>query len=178
VDLYSWPVSTSKASPSNSDASYTDNKSYSFSTRFEYKSGADTMTWMILFPQRIHLCLAEWRIVPVAWPTTPYLYNSLIYTHLIISHLTSGFYLQKKKKVTRYGLDDRDSISRRGRDFSLRHIIGTGSGIHPVSLSSRALSSQGKAAEKHEAHHSHPCSLTSSPPYPVIKHRGNFIFHL
>jgi hypothetical protein len=32
------------------------------------------------------------------------------------------------------GLDDRDSITGRSRDFSLRHRIQTGSGIHPTSF--------------------------------------------
>jgi len=47
-----------------------------------------------------------------------------------------------------YGLNDRGSISGKGRDFSVHHRVQTCSGVHPAS------SLMGSGRSEHEADHS------------------------
>jgi hypothetical protein len=58
-----------------------------------------------------------------------------------------------------YGLEDRCSISGRGKRFSSLHIVQTGSGAHPASYSKGIGSSfrEGKAVGR-ETDHSPPSS--------------------
>jgi len=71
-----------------------------------------------------------------------------------------------------YGLDDRDSILGRGRDFSFRHRVQTDSGAHPDScpVDTGNSSPEGQRPRR-EADISPPSSAeVNSRSYPICLH--------
>jgi len=83
-------------------------------------------------------------------------------------------------------VEDIDSIPDRGRNFSLRHRVQSGFGVHPASyLMSTKGSSLGVEQPGRQADHSLPssaevknaCSYTSSPQYVFMAWCSIIRFH-
>jgi hypothetical protein len=102
-----------------------------------------------------------------------------------VNHIYSGsadLHVSRDSAVgiaTGYGLDDRgvEFESREGQEFSLLHVVQTGAGAPPISLSNRQRGlSPGVKRQGREADHSPPTSAevkkmwiyTSTPPYNLM----------